>query len=204
MKRIHWALLAAGVVTVSTGAAIFAMGPVAAQDLGPGKPPAHATHASPPPQKTPTPPPAAPAAEDQGPSAADSGEAIPESTAGTEQEQAQPTELAQPADDPAREAYLKALDGLTDDQAQMVPVVLATIGELVCDGLEVDKKKSAEFVASHAADDTAQARKDAAAVAKSTSDVLLAPWLAHVQKDSGPFCEQAYALKDSGRDLWKH
>lgn len=114
------------------------------------------------------------------------------------------SETATPQANPAKDNYIKALDELTDEQAQMVPVVLATIGELACDGLEVDHKKAAAFVSSRAQDDTVQSRKDAADSAKATATALLAPWLTYVQQDAGPFCEKAYALHDGGRDLWKH
>lgn len=103
-----------------------------------------------------------------------------------------------------RDAYFKALDGLNDEQAAMVPVVLAAVGEIACDGLQVDREKAAGFIAAHASDDSEQAREDAANVAKSTTDVLLGPWLAYVHQDSGAFCEHAYALQQSGQDLWKH
>lgn len=113
-------------------------------------------------------------------------------------------EVAAPAAMPERDAYLKALDSLSDQQAEMVPVVLAAVGELACDGLEVDRRKTAAFIAVHAGEDSPQGRTEAADAAKSTTDVLLGPWLTYVHKDSGAFCRHAYALKDSGRDLWKN
>lgn len=108
------------------------------------------------------------------------------------------------ASNPARDAYVAALDALPDEQTPLVPVVLAAIGELTCDGLEVDHQKAAAFISSRAADETQQSRKEAADNAKAASKTLLAPWLTYVQQDPEAFCEKAYALRDSGRDLWKH
>lgn len=113
-------------------------------------------------------------------------------------------ESAAPPPSPQRDAYLKALDGLSDEQAEMVPVVLATVGELACDGLEVDRKKTAGFVAAHAGADSREARNQAAETARSATSALLGPWLAYVHQDSAAFCQQAYALKQSGQDLWKN
>jgi hypothetical protein len=104
---------------------------------------------------------------------------------------------------PQRDAYLKALDALSDEQAEMVPVVLATVGELACDGIEVDRRKTAGFIAAHASDQSKAAREEAAKAAKGATDALLGPWLAYVHQDSAAFCAHAYALKQSGRDLWK-
>ena len=112
-------------------------------------------------------------------------------------------EAAAPPASPQRDAYLKALDGLSDEQAEMVPVVLATAGELTCDGLEVDRQKTAGFIAAHAGGDSESARAEAAQVAKSTAAALLGPWLAYAHQDTATFCEHAYALKQSRRDLWK-
>jgi hypothetical protein len=113
-------------------------------------------------------------------------------------------ETTAPPASPQHDAYLKAVDSLTDEQTEMVPVVLATVGELACDGLELDRKKTAAFIAAHASDESQQARQDAAQTAKSTTDVLLGPWLAFVHQDSDAFCTHAYALKQSGQDLWKN
>jgi hypothetical protein len=134
--------------------------------------------------------------------AQDPNEGTPVATSAQDASAALETTTA--ANNPARDAYVAALDGLPDEQTPMVPVVLAAVGELSCDGLEVDHQKAAAFISSRAANETPESRKEAADNAKAATATLLGPWLTYVEQDAGSFCEKAYALHDGGRDLWKH